>query len=83
MIGHDVARGFDGSMERAAKTVKARMLVIVATQDHMVNPRPPVEFARLLGSGAPVVELTGPCGHIATGCEAAKMASAVKRHLQP
>ena len=59
------------------------MLVIVATQDHMVNPTPAVEFARLLGNnGAAVVELTGPCGHIATGCEAAKMAGAVKRHLQ-
>ena len=81
MIGHDVSRGFGGSMERAAKNVKARMLVIVATQDHMVNPRPAVEFARLL-KDAPVVELTGPCGHIATGCEAAKMAGAVKRHLQ-
>jgi len=81
MIGHDVSRGFDGSMERAAKSVKARMLVIVATQDHMVNPAPAVEFARLL-KDAPVVELTGPCGHIATGCEAAKMAGAVKRHLQ-
>lgn len=79
MIGHDVSRRFGGSMETTAKAVKARMLIVVATQDHMVNPRPALAFGKLVG--ARVVELTGDCGHIATGCEATKLAGAIHDFL--
>ena len=35
-MGQDVARRFGGSMEKAGAVVQAHVLVVVATQDHMV-----------------------------------------------
>jgi homoserine O-acetyltransferase len=80
MLGHDIFRQFSGDPKRAAAAVKARVTVIVAAQDHMVNPGPAREFARLLK--APIVELEGDCGHISTGCEAPKVAAAVAQALR-
>jgi homoserine O-acetyltransferase len=48
MIHHDVAHG--GSLQDAAKKVKAKVLVIVAAQDHMVNPQPALDFAPMIGA---------------------------------
>jgi len=71
MIGIDAARD----------TGKARadMLVIVAANDHMVNPIPAVDFAAR--TGARVVQLEGDCGHVATGCESDKVRDAVREFL--
>jgi homoserine O-acetyltransferase len=80
MLGHDVFRRFGGDPKRAAAAVKAGVTVIVATQDHIVNPGPAREFAGLLK--ASIVELNGDCGHIATGCEAPKVAAAVAQALR-
>jgi homoserine O-acetyltransferase len=80
MLAHDIFRGFQSDPARAAAAVKARVTVIVATQDHMVNPIPAIDFARVLK--APVVELTGDCGHLAPGCEAAKLNAAVAAALR-
>jgi homoserine O-acetyltransferase/O-succinyltransferase len=77
MIGHDIARG--GSMEDAAKKVRAKVLVVASQQDHMVNPGPALEFAKLLG--AKVLLLTSDCGHLAPGCEADKLDPAVRAFL--
>jgi homoserine O-acetyltransferase len=69
MIHHDVAEG--GSMADAAKKVHAKVLVVASEQDHMVNPGPALEFARLLG--AKTLLLTSDCGHLAPGCEGVRM----------
>ena len=79
MISHDVARRDSGSLAAAARRVKAKFLVVAATQDHMVNPAPAMRFAQALS--APTVELTGPCGHLAPNCENAKMVKAVASFL--
>lgn len=78
MLGQDVAPG--ETLEAAAKKVKAKMMIVVATQDHMVNPAAATQFANAIG--APLVELTGPCGHMATSCESAKIAAFVRSFLQ-
>ncbi len=62
------------------ESVKAKLLVVVATQDHMVNPAPAIEFAERIY--APILRLDGNCGHMATGCEAAKFTAAVRRFLE-
>ena len=67
MISHDVYRRFDGSAERAAKAIRARMLFVVASQDQMVSPAPAVELAGL--ANADLLTLTNDCGHLAPGCE--------------
>lgn len=77
MVHQDVASG--GSMEAAAKKVKARVLIVVASQDHMVNPQPALDFAPLVHAQTLVLE--SDCGHIATNCESAKMYPAVKTFL--
>jgi homoserine O-acetyltransferase len=76
MMSQDVAANAGGSMQRAAASVKARTLVVIATQDHMVNPTPALHFAE--GANAEVLKLTGNCGHMATGCESVKMTAAVR-----
>lgn len=73
----DVSHG--GSMEDAARRVKARVLVVSAAQDHMVNPHPALDFAKLLGAKTFILE--GDCGHIATGCESAKLNPVVRAFL--
>jgi len=79
MMGNDVSRPFGGDMRKAAAAVKARVLVIVGLQDHMVNPQPALAFARLLQSHT--LELDSDCGHLAPDCQAAKVDAAVERHL--
>lgn len=77
MIHHDVSHG--GSMEEAAKLVKAKVLVVPSQQDHMVNPGPAMEFAKLIG--AKMFLLTSDCGHLAPRCEGAKLNPAVAAFL--
>ena len=79
MMAQDVAANAGGSIERAAKSVRAKVLVVVSAQDHMVNPGPALDFAKR--AQAQVLELTGNCGHMATGCESQKMTAAVRAFL--
>ncbi|MBM3726779.1 MAG: alpha/beta fold hydrolase [Acidobacteria bacterium] len=79
MISHDIAHG--GTLETAARRVKAKALVVVATQDMMVSPLPALEVARLLK--AQTVELGNDCGHLAGGCEPAPVNKAVAAFLVP
>jgi homoserine O-acetyltransferase len=79
MIDLDVSKPFGQSMEKAAATVLAQVLVIVGIHDHMVNPTPGLNFARLLV--APTLELASDCGHLSSGCEAAKVDDSVARFL--
>jgi len=61
------------------KLLRAKVLVVVATQDHMVNPVSATEFAKNCQTG--YLELTGDCGHMATVCEMDKLASTAKAFL--
>jgi homoserine O-acetyltransferase/O-succinyltransferase len=80
MMALDVADIYGGSMEKAAASVKAKVLVVVAKQDHTVTPQPAKDFAGLLH--APLIELESDCGHLAPGCEGAKLASAISDFLK-
>ena len=79
MMQLDVSRDFGGSLERAAKEVKAKVLVVVAKFDHVVTPGPATEFASLLG--AKLINLEGDCGHLATSCESRRLNDAVTQFL--
>jgi homoserine O-acetyltransferase len=78
VIHHDVAHG--GAMETAAKKVKAKVLMVVASQDHMVNPQPAMDFAPLVH--AQMLVLESDCGHLSPDCESAKMYPLVKAFLE-
>jgi homoserine O-acetyltransferase len=77
MIHHDVAHG--GSLEAAAKRVRAKVLVVAAAQDHMVNPKPALDFAAQLG--AKTLVLDSDCGHLSNNCKAEIMNPAVRAFL--
>ena len=79
MLDLDVSREFGGSLERAARAVKAKVLVVVARYDHVVTPGPATEFATLLG--AKLLDLDGDCGHLATACESRRLNEAVAKFL--
>jgi len=73
----DVAHG--GTMEAAARRVKARVLIVSSAQDHMVSPQPALSFAKLIG--AKTIVLQSDCGHLAPGCEADTLDPAVRAFL--
>lgn len=79
MMDHDISKTFGGSMERTGATVKARVLVVAALKDHMVNPQPALALARLLK--AQTMELASDCGHLAPGCDQNKVAAAIDAFL--
>lgn len=66
IIALDIPAELGVTQVEAAKKVHARLLVIVSPQDHMVNPIPAQEFAA--ATGAPVITLDSPCGHISFDC---------------
>jgi homoserine O-acetyltransferase/O-succinyltransferase len=77
VVHHDIAHG--GTMADAAQRVKARVLIVNAAQDQMVNPAPALDFAKLIGAKTLVLE--GDCGHLATSCEAAELDPVVRAFL--
>ncbi|HVZ83062.1 MAG TPA: alpha/beta fold hydrolase [Terracidiphilus sp.] len=77
VMGLDIAHG--GSMEEAAKRVKAKLLVVNAAQDHLVNPKPALDFAAL--AGAKTFILQSDCGHISTACESAALGEQTRAFL--
>ena len=79
MMSHDIAAPYGGSMEKAAARVKAKVLVVVARHDHVVTPGPAGEFAKLIN--APLLELLGDCGHLASSCESQAVNAAVAKFL--
>lgn len=79
MMADDVSQPFGGSMQRAASVVRAKVLVVAAQQDHMVNPEPALAFAKLIH--AKVLLLTSDCGHLSTGCQAGLLDRTVTEFL--
>ena len=77
IIGQNVGHG--GSQEEAARRVKAKVLIVAAVQDHLVNPKPALDFAALLDAKTLVLE--SDCGHKAVSCESAKLYPAVRAFL--
>lgn len=76
----DVAGRFDGSLEMAARAVRAAMLIVVAASDLLVTPESSRDFARLMG--ARLHELDGDCGHQAFVCEEKEVGKLVRAFLR-
>jgi homoserine O-acetyltransferase len=80
MIGHDIYKKAGKKPQEIKELVKAKVMIVAATHDQMVNPQPSLDLARLLGTQP--LELTGECGHLAPGCEAAKVNPAIQAFLK-
>jgi homoserine O-acetyltransferase len=79
ILAQDVSRRFDGSLEKAAAAVEARVLVVQALEDITVPPGTALHFAALLG--AETLELENNCGHLAVFCEKERVVKAVRSFL--
>ncbi len=79
MIGLDIAKNQGGSLQNAAKQIRAKMLIIVGGQDHMVNPSPAIKMAGFLN--ARLLILKTDCGHTVLDCELEKIIAAVHQFL--
>jgi homoserine O-acetyltransferase len=66
IISLDIPSEFGVTLVELTKKVRAKLLVIVSPQDHLVNPIPAQQFAAAIG--APVITLDSPCGHISLDC---------------
>jgi homoserine O-acetyltransferase/O-succinyltransferase len=77
---HDVTADFGGELSRAAKAVRARMLIVYSADDRMVSAGPAAEFARLVG--ADTLAVRSACGHALLWCEDASVGAAVRRFVQ-
>jgi homoserine O-acetyltransferase/O-succinyltransferase len=66
IIALDIPTELGLTLEQAAKRAHAKLLVVVSAQDHIVNPRPALEFAAAVN--APVVNLNSSCGHQSFTC---------------
>ena len=66
IIAMDSPGEYGVTLVEAAKKVRAKLLVIVSPQDHLVNPIPAQQFAEAIG--APIVAMDSPCGHISPDC---------------
>jgi len=67
MMKHDITLKYDGSMEEAAKNIKAKLFLIVSETDMMVNPSEALNLAEL--TNAKTLILKNNCGHLAVGCD--------------
>jgi len=76
---HDVAARFGGDMQRAARAVRARMLVVWSPDDGMVSPGPAVAFAKLASADTLVVP--SDCGHSVFWCDAEELGRRVRAFI--
>jgi homoserine O-acetyltransferase len=79
MMSLDVTEKFGGSWEKAAASVKAKTLIIVARTDHTVTPQPAMTFAAALNVKPLILE--SDCGHMAPTCELERVNAAVAEFL--
>ena len=63
----------------AARSTRAKFLVIVNAEDHLVNPQPALDWAKAIG--APVYISHGNCAHLIMDCDAEAVASRVRQFL--
>jgi homoserine O-acetyltransferase/O-succinyltransferase len=66
IISLDIPGELGLTLAESAKKVRAKLLVVISPQDHLVNPIPAREFADAIA--APIVTLDSPCGHISLDC---------------
>jgi homoserine O-acetyltransferase len=81
LCANDAYKAFGDDQAKAAAAVHAKVLVVVASQDHCVNPASALEFAKVLG--AQTMILTNDLGHSSPGAEMARISPAIDKLLSP
>lgn len=81
MISHDIYKSSGTNIETIQSRIKADLLVIIAKQDHLVNPLSAVDLTDKLDSQLVILE--GNCGHLAVFCEGETIKKAIDKFLKP
>ncbi|MEJ2616845.1 MAG: alpha/beta fold hydrolase [Ignavibacteriaceae bacterium] len=79
MLQMDISKNFEGSMERAAQNIKTRVLIIVSKRDHIVNPKPAMDFGKMINAETFIFK--NNCGHLSPGCDMKKFVEVVNNFL--
>ena len=58
----DISKPYGGSFEETAKHIKAKMIIVTCLQDHIVNPKPCIDFAQAVN--AKLVKIDNDAGHL-------------------
>ena len=80
IMDHDIYRSFGEAMNPAAKTIRAKALIIWAQQDLTVNPEPAKTLAKYLHTDT--FEFDGDCGHLSFLCESEVLRDKVNRFME-
>ena len=81
IVEHDIYKEFGGSVEAAAKKIRADMLVIASATDHLVQPEPSQELAKALN--ASLITITNDVAHLGLlAKEGETVSSAVSSFLE-
>jgi homoserine O-acetyltransferase len=80
IMDHDIYRSFGDVLDPAAKTIRAKALIIWAQQDLAVNSEPAQTLAGYLH--ADTFELSGDCGHLSFLCESEVLRDKVNRFME-
>jgi len=79
IISHDIYKSANSNPDNITNIIEADLLVIVASQDHLVNPILATTLAEKLR--AQLVTLSGNCGHMAVFCETDKVKKTIAGFL--
>ncbi len=79
IVNHDISKAFGGSMEEAAKSIKAKLFLIISETDLLVNSIETKKFAKL--TNAKTLLLNNNCGHLAVSCEIEKCREEIAEFL--
>ena len=67
IVNNDISKSFGGSMEEAAKSINAKLFLIISETDLLINQTETKRFAEL--TKAKTLLLNNNCGHLAVSCE--------------
>jgi homoserine O-acetyltransferase len=80
MINHDIYKSSKSNQNNIRNLIRAKILIIVALQDHLVNPISSLDLAK--NCDYQLLELTSDCGHGSPGCENMKVKKATSVFLK-
>lgn len=80
MINHNIFASHNNSMDETAHIIKSKVLMIVASTDHLLHPKTSLEFAEKIN--ARVLVLDNNCGHLAVGCELKRCGEEINNFLR-
>jgi len=80
ILEHNIYKDGKISLDNIAEFVKAKTFIIIAEQDHIVNPIYSEELSKILDCD--IFVLKGDCGHIAAFCDVELVKQAVSEFLK-